>query len=512
MKYALSSLNIAVLGIIQIGFAFRSVLESTRSLALCNRLNAGPLDSMFNIFGGSGASTKDTKAIQDLVSGFRGEGIVSWEDLDAKLRKIETEEERFDFEQKASGRGSTNHKTNLRLFDAPDEYEPEVTLYRDQAAWCPYCEKVWLLLEEKRIPYRVEKVPLRCYGDKPPSFYRINPSGGLPAAIIKGRTMAESNDILFALEQQFPEHKPLMPDPNKQPALAARVTPLMQLERQSFSIWFRWLTSSGNAASQMDKALQQIDRELASTSGDYFLGEDISMVDILFTPFLERMAASLPYYKGFEVRSASKYPHLCRWFEAMDSRPAYAGLKSDYYTHCMDLPPQIGGCVPTPEGQPFRDKIHGGDWNVKIKPSECFEPMIPSSEEIAIREVVRNVIANHNAVAKFAARAAGPRQGGSTVSAALADPNAVSYLDAIPVIDASVRTILSNMIDSISIRSGDSIHNNNAARLDSLAMDASLRAIVSSCLVYLRDRVGVPRDMSVHAAKQFRSHINLFLS
>jgi hypothetical protein len=34
---------------------------------------------------------------------------------------------------------------------------------------------------------------------------------------------------------------------------------------------------------------------------------------------------------------------------------------------------------------------------------------------------------------------------------------------------------------------------------------------VSACLVYTRDRVGVPRDMSVHAAKQFRSHINLFL-
>jgi len=27
-----------------------------------------------------------------------------------------------------------------------------------------YCEKVWLMLEEKRIPYVVSKVNMRCYG------------------------------------------------------------------------------------------------------------------------------------------------------------------------------------------------------------------------------------------------------------------------------------------------------------------------------------------------------------
>ena len=48
----------------------------------------------------------------------------------------------------------------------------------------------------------------------------------------------------------------------------------------------------------MDRLLQSVDTELSATDGPYFLGNDISIVDVMFTPFLERMAASLPYYKG----------------------------------------------------------------------------------------------------------------------------------------------------------------------------------------------------------------------
>ena len=51
----------------------------------------------------------------------------------------------------------------------------------------------------------------------------------------------------------------------------------------------------------MDRLLQLVDTELSATDGPYFLGSDISIVDVMFTPFLERMAASLPYYKGITI-------------------------------------------------------------------------------------------------------------------------------------------------------------------------------------------------------------------
>ena len=65
------------------------------------------------------------------------------------------------------------------------------------------------------------------------------------------------------------------------------------------------------------------------SGGPYILGASLSFVDLLFVPFLERMAASLPYFKGFESRSPH-FPALLKWYEAMDGRPAYQGIKSDY--------------------------------------------------------------------------------------------------------------------------------------------------------------------------------------
>ena len=66
-------------------------------------------------------------------------------------------------------RGPTNAAALKRTFGQP-ESSIRIKLYRDHAAWCPYCQKVWLQLEEKRIPYVLEKINMRCYGDKPASF------------------------------------------------------------------------------------------------------------------------------------------------------------------------------------------------------------------------------------------------------------------------------------------------------------------------------------------------------
>ncbi|KAJ9533876.1 hypothetical protein QJQ45_026966 [Haematococcus lacustris] len=132
-----------------------------------------------------------------------------------------------------------------------------VKLYRDHAAWCPYCQKVWLQLEEKRIPYTMEKVNMRCYGDKQRSFLAKVPNGLLPVIELDGQVVTESSVIMQLLEevgapgsglvlcstQAFPDHTPLMP-PRGTPS-RMRAEQLMRLERRLFGDWLGWLTRSG---------------------------------------------------------------------------------------------------------------------------------------------------------------------------------------------------------------------------------------------------------------------------
>ena len=128
--------------------------------------------------------------------------------------------------------GPTNAQATLRLFGRP-ESEVRVTLYRDHHAWCPYCQKVWLWLEEKRIPYRIRKVTMFCYGEKEDWYKRLLPSGMLPALELDGQLISESDLILQALEQAFgPLERPLN-DPD--------VFSLRQLERRLFRAWCQWL-------------------------------------------------------------------------------------------------------------------------------------------------------------------------------------------------------------------------------------------------------------------------------
>ena len=165
-------------------------------------------------------------------------------------------------------------------------------------------------LEEKRVPYRVEKINMRCYGDKPSSFLAKVPSGLLPVIEFEGRIYTESALIAALIEDKYPQNKPLMPA--KGSAERSEADALL-LERQLFNRWMQWLTSAradAQGRGALEAALDEVDAALQRKGGPYFLGKELSLVDITFAPFLERIAASIMYYKGLKVRAGGRWKAL----------------------------------------------------------------------------------------------------------------------------------------------------------------------------------------------------------
>ena len=222
-------------------------------LSSANGMVNGMFKNAMSALRGAASVPVDTSALVDSAP--------SWKQLRNTLEAASTPKELAFRAELESGRLSRAcAAATRRLFDLPEDEEPRLTLYRDTAAWCPYCEKVWLLLEEKRVPYQVEKVNMNCYGDKPEWFWRMQPSGGIPVARLDDVVIRESNDIMMAVEQAFPQ-RPMLPDARAEPERAARVKPLLTLERELFSAWFRWLGSAmndGASRANMEALLRRV--------------------------------------------------------------------------------------------------------------------------------------------------------------------------------------------------------------------------------------------------------------
>jgi glutathione S-transferase len=384
---------------------------------------------------------------------------LSWEQLEQRLAPIRESEL-----QRQRVEGPTNAQARLRLFGRP-ESEVRVTLYRDHHAWCPYCQKVWLWLEEKRIPYRIRKVTMFCYGEKERWFKQLVPSGMLPALELDGHLITESDLILQALEESF---GPLGEEGLQNPDVFA----LRQLERRLFRAWCQWLCYCEGEGPHTAPAEQHFIRmaglaeeALQATAGPFFRPQ-FGTADVIFVPYLERMNASLAYYKGYGLRS--QHPAIDRWFAALEQRSTYLGTQSDIHTHAHDLPPQMGCCLASggAEQQRVARLIDQGPWTA-ADPA-VVETRQPAPAHAAHEALGRMLRHRHRLLE---VNPEGLRRGAAAGQA----------------LEQALRCALTNLLRQPA----------DAAVAPPAGTAAGLR--------YWRDRISVPRDMSLHAARLMRT-------
>ncbi|AKG21429.1 glutathione S-transferase family protein [Calothrix sp. 336/3] len=362
---------------------------------------------------------------------------------------------------------SSNH--NL----LPDT-KPPVLLYRDTNSWCPFCERVWFALEEKQIPFETEFIDL---SNKPKWYTDLVPTAKVPGAKINGQLVYESKDILLALEEKFGQT--LLPEDPDENAIARQW--IEEAETNGLrDIAYQFLRQPPEEPHELAKLqaefeakLEELEQLLAKYPGSYFLST-FSLVDIMYSPHLDRLAANLPVYRGYHLKGNPRYPRINTWFTALNERPAYHRVKSDDITNNLLLR-RRWGVQPTGNLLP-PDPIYTDSLQFRAEAAE----RLSDNREVAIGDILKN----------------------SGVQALVKDGDISPIQSAI---DFHLRLLANYLIhgDETALPWGRVGGQDNA--------DPTFSAVGAITLSYVRNRICAPRDMSAGAATAFRAAVDKVL-
>lgn len=167
-----------------------------------------------------------------------------------------------------------------------------ITLY--DAARCPYCARVRIVLAEKGIEHEVVAIDLR---DRPAWIYEKNPTGKVPVIEEDTFILAESAVIMEYLEERYPEPALLPAD------AAARGLARMEVFRFESQLGDDYYAYRRGDPNKLEQRLAALD-----------LGHN-AFVDIAYVPWVLRARDML----GVELPE-----HLEAWLERAVERPSVA--------------------------------------------------------------------------------------------------------------------------------------------------------------------------------------------
>jgi len=184
-----------------------------------------------------------------------------------------------------------------KMVHAHQKEEP-LKLY---SGWfCPFVQRVLLVLLEKRIPFQY--IEVNPY-NKPKSLLDLNPRGLVPTLQYDNKPLYESTVVCEFLEEAYPDTKRLLPaDP---------------YERARTRIWVDFVTSrvipsfhrflQYQPKGPEDKGLAKVREDFLGQlrlfagemdpTGPFFLGKELSLIDLIIAPWAVRLWV-FDHFKG----------------------------------------------------------------------------------------------------------------------------------------------------------------------------------------------------------------------
>ncbi len=200
---------------------------------------------------------------------------------------------------------------------------------------CPYAQRTHLALREKGLDYKHTEVDLK---NKPVWFEEVSPYSKVPVLKCGDQVIYESVIINEFVDENF-DGPSLMPS---DPFQRAQARIWIDYSNTRFIDVFYDLLSAREHGTQAELAAKLTacmeymeDHGLAALGSDpYWLGTDVSLVDVAFWPFFERLPA-LTHYRGVGI--PERCTRLKAWAEAMEARDSVQSTmhQPDYYINSM---------------------------------------------------------------------------------------------------------------------------------------------------------------------------------
>jgi glutathione S-transferase len=189
----------------------------------------------------------------------------------------------------------------------------------------PNCQRVKVVLEEKKIPYETVNIDLRAGAQKTPEYLKINPYGKVPAIVDGDTVIYESCIINEYLDEKYPVPRLLPTDPTSR--AKARILIDFGLTQMD-SVYTKLRLEMTKDEKERDpeiinavkedikKRLHRLEHELGDK--EYLMG-DFSLVDADLVPRLTRL-------EGFGVLPDPALPRLSKYLQRLKERPSVQAI------------------------------------------------------------------------------------------------------------------------------------------------------------------------------------------
>jgi RNA polymerase-associated protein len=181
-----------------------------------------------------------------------------------------------------------------------------LTLY--DAARCPYCARVRIVLAEKELEYETVAIDLDA---RPAWIVEMNPpSGKVPVLEENGVVMPESVVLMEYLEERYPD-PPLLPsDPAERALARLAIWRFDDFGDPYYDLYFK---RPAGSVERVEARLAELDRLLEERP--YLGGSTYGLADIAYVPWILRLAPRV----GIDV---SPYESISAWLSRLLERPA----------------------------------------------------------------------------------------------------------------------------------------------------------------------------------------------